>query len=86
MTIANITKYFSFTSRGAITRSELPFELPVGDEGTSTTRTSTTHPYAGHPEKGNMFFGHGFCPLRLSEIGAEGQKVQKSKLVTFFLL
>ena len=25
-------------------------------------------------------------PLGLSEIGAEGQKVQKSKLVTFFLL
>ena len=26
------------------------------------------------------------CILGLSEIGAEGQKVQKSKLVTFFLL
>ena len=31
-------------------------------------------------------FGEVFFNLGLSEIGAEGQKVQKLKLVTFFLL
>ena len=39
------------------------------------------HPVRWHPPDDGRH-----CALGLSEIGAEGQKVQKSKLVTFFLL
>ena len=33
-----------------------------------------------------LVIGTRLCIIGLSEIGAEGKKVQKSKLVTFFLL
>ena len=52
----------------------------------SAAKCLTNSRFKLSPKLQNLNLDQPLCSIGLSEIGAEGQKVQKSKLVTYFLL